>query len=1181
MWGGDATLLFFHGTGHAERACRAAYEMQAVMRREGGLETSRGPLRLRMSVGIHSGAVDFLLVGSKHRELVVTGPAATVLTRMEKVAGPGQIVVSPATADALGAAGQRRPTVAVEDGLLLSRRPDAEQQPAALLRLDYTGVDIGVSLCGMLREHILGGGLDREHRHVAIGFLEFSGVDRLLATRGPDAVLEAVEHVIDATEAAASSNEVTFLATDIGANGGKVMLSAGAPRRAGQDEDRMIATLRAVIDAGGILALRAGVNSGRAFTGDYGPPYRRTYSAMGDCVNLTARLMAHAGEGELLGTAQILEAATGSFAAIARAPFAVKGKSRPVIAFSIDAPIAPRQLEARDRTPMIGREQELAVLLAAERAATAGTGQVVEIVGPPGIGKSRLLSELQSQASVDVLWTDGDIYAQARPYAPFERLLRARWEIPPGTAPEVLAERLQAVTRERAPHLVPWLPLIALVGAIELPSTPEVQQIDPTVRKQRLEEVTSEWLGAVLAGPTVLIFDDLQLMDDASTDLIRRLASDAHSRPWLVIVSRRPGSHAFPAGGVSEMTELGPLSASAAEHLLAGATEAAPLPPHKLAAVAQRAGGNPLFLHELVAQVSAGGDAEALPQSVEDAIAARIDRLTPADRRTLRSAAVLGVVVEAPLLEEVLGADAESYGRRGDPLSALSEFLERLDQTRWRFPQQLVREVAYEGLPFRRRTELHARTAAAIERIAGPDSEQQADLLSLHCLYGAQYEAAWRYSRLAAERARARYALADATESYRRALAAAAQITDLEPSELSEVDEALGDLYVDLGELAAADTALRRAHRLVRASPTSAARLELKLARLREVSGRYVAALRWVQRADAMLAGLESAEARRIRAQLTARRARVRYRQGRHADALAAANAAIALGRRDADLGTLAEALEYAVLASMELGLPAGPRADEALAIYEQLGDLGAAARVHNTLGMLAYHQGHWAAALEQYRSAEDTYTRAGRRWYAAGVVANSAEILADQGRLAEAEAEFERAMLVWRGVNAAPEVAFGEYQLGRIAARTGRGDEAMRRFEAAREHFHAAGELTEVVVVDALTAECLSITGRHSEALALAGDALAHARALGGVHSATPLLQRVRGAALRQARRLGEAEIALRDGLAAARSRDARHEIAFTLGALLESGMAAGAGEEAAWREESSTIAGELGLEL
>ena len=149
------------------------------------------------------------------------------------------------------------------------------------------------------------------------------------------------------------------------------------------------------------------------------------------------------------------------------------------------------------------------------------------------------------------------------------------------------------------------------------------------------------------------------------------------------------------------------------------------------------------------------------------------------------------------------------------------------------------------------------------------------------------------------------------------------------------------------------------------------------------------------------------------------------------------------------DRHTLAEALEYADLCAVELGLPAGERAEQALAIYEELGDLAAQARVQNTLGMLAYHRGEWPKALEHYEASESADIRCGKLWNAATPAANRAEILADQGRLDEAWRALEEAMLTWRGVNAVSMIAFGEYQLGRIAARlgdTGGRDAPLRR---------------------------------------------------------------------------------------------------------------------------------------
>jgi tetratricopeptide (TPR) repeat protein len=170
--------------------------------------------------------------------------------------------------------------------------------------------------------------------------------------------------------------------------------------------------------------------------------------------------------------------------------------------------------------------------------------------------------------------------------------------------------------------------------------------------------------------------------------------------------------------------------------------------------------------------------------------------------------------------------------------------------------------------------------------------------------------------------------------------------------------------------------------------------------------------------------------------------------------------------------------------------------------------------------------------------------------------------------------------ILVWRGVDAASEIAFGEYQLGRIAARRGDAGEAMTLLESARTHFRAAGELNEVVVVDAAVAECLLLSGDHAAALAAAEKTLGRARALGGSSSATPLLHRVRGVALLALGRLPEAGRALRAALKAARERSALHEIAFTLKDLIDGEIAAGTAEQRSWQQELGSLSTELGIE-
>ncbi len=190
-----------------------------------------------------------------------------------------------------------------------------------------TAIDLRTALPASLAEHVLAAEVAYEHRNIAVCFLEFTGVDALRASSGVEAVAEAVAHVVDACQEAATANRVTFLSSDIYPDGGKIILVSGAPVSAGDDAARVLTAARQVLDSPQILRVRAGVNVGRVFAGNYGPWFRRVYSVTGDCVNLAARLMAKAGPGELIASALALQRSRTQFETDPLPPFAVKGKS--------------------------------------------------------------------------------------------------------------------------------------------------------------------------------------------------------------------------------------------------------------------------------------------------------------------------------------------------------------------------------------------------------------------------------------------------------------------------------------------------------------------------------------------------------------------------------------------------------------------------------------------------------------------------------------------------------------------------------------------------------------------------------------------------------------------------------------------------------------------------------------
>ena len=240
-FGGDALLLLFDGDNHAQRAARAAFAMRSTLRTIGRPRTSAGTVTLRMHAGIHSGRFQFFLIGESHRELLVTGPAATRTVEMEAASEAGEILLSPEAAALLEAAcvGEAKGA-----GLLLASSPETHGKLAPLP--DLEGIPLEIAVPAPLRAQLLEvGPLEGEHRNAAIGFVRFSGIDEVIATEGADAASEALDALVRAVQTAAAEHSVTFLESDVDRDGGRIVLVAGAPQTFGDDEERLLRTVRA------------------------------------------------------------------------------------------------------------------------------------------------------------------------------------------------------------------------------------------------------------------------------------------------------------------------------------------------------------------------------------------------------------------------------------------------------------------------------------------------------------------------------------------------------------------------------------------------------------------------------------------------------------------------------------------------------------------------------------------------------------------------------------------------------------------------------------------------------------------------------------------------------------------------------------------------------------------------
>ena len=248
---------------------------------------------------------------------------------------------------------------------------------------DPSGVDLSELLPAAYTRELRGDPSDPEHRHVAVAFVEIRGTDDLLQRDGPEALAAALDERITAIQARCLDLDVTFAQTDVSKGAVKAILLAGAPRTAGgEEEELMLRATRAIVAQPGALPVRVGVNAGRVFAGIVGTPTRRTYTFYGDAINIAARIMLRAADGQLLSREEVLERARTTYAATPIEPFAAKGKSELVRASEIGAPVGERELESVG--PFVGRDAELGALLVALHRAHEGTGALALVTGGPG-----------------------------------------------------------------------------------------------------------------------------------------------------------------------------------------------------------------------------------------------------------------------------------------------------------------------------------------------------------------------------------------------------------------------------------------------------------------------------------------------------------------------------------------------------------------------------------------------------------------------------------------------------------------------------------------------------------------------------------------------------------------------------------------------------------------------------
>ncbi|HTO69505.1 MAG TPA: adenylate/guanylate cyclase domain-containing protein [Myxococcota bacterium] len=620
--------------------------------------------------------------------------------------------------------------------------PAEPAAPAADVRLSRLSRHIPETLAERIRA---AGAVAGERKRATVFFCDLVGSTALAERLDPEEYRDLLEQYLELVlgEIYRFEGIVNQLAGDgLMALFGAPIAHEDAPERAVLAALAIQRELRALSErltasGGAALHARIGIHTGVVVAGTVGNELKMDYTATGDTTNLAARLQSLAKPGTILVSDATFSLLRGRFQARRLGPFEVKGKSEPVIAHEVEAPVERVHSfvshERGELTPLVGRNGELGQIMGCFDSLGGGLAQIVSLVGDAGMGKSRLVHEFRKKLKgrdVELLEARCSSLTRAIPYSPWHAMFNRWFGLEPTDDDREKERKIAARFTDLEGTLDPdYVHLCWMLGvtpaAGEKPSDDSVKQ-GSFEAVERLIERMSERV------PVVILLEDLHWIDDASREILEQsLAGASGLRVMFLLTHRSDFEQRWQSNAAMTVLRLRPLHDEEAARIVVARAGGA-VPPEVEKRILRKADGNPFYLEELTralvedgtlavgdAGVRATRSAEEIriPDTIGELLGARIDRLSPAAKRVAQVASVLGRQFARSHVEKLL---------EGEPIDVLAELheLERrgilhrngsIELGELRFGESLTQEVAYEGLLLRERRQLHDRCAQIFE----------------------------------------------------------------------------------------------------------------------------------------------------------------------------------------------------------------------------------------------------------------------------------------------------------------------------------------------------------------------------------------------------------------------------------------------------------------------------------